>query len=141
MAITSREIRYPSSDGKSTIYARIWKSNTVSPKFILQIAHGMCEFIDRYTDFAHYICENGVCKEIIKLSQHDIKDLHINIDEEIKIVEKEDNISLAKNQIEAVKEAINNGVTIITGGPGTGKTTTINTIIKRFENNDQKVVL
>ena len=89
----------------------------------------------------YYICENGVCKEIIKLSQHDIKDLHINIDEEIKIVEKEDNISLAKNQIEAVKEAINNGVTIITGGPGTGKTTTINTIIKIFENNDHKVVL
>ena len=89
----------------------------------------------------YYICENGVCKEIIKLSQHEIKDLHINIDEEIKIVEKEDNINLAKNQIEAVKEAVNNGVTIITGGPGTGKTTTINTIIKIFENNDQKVVL
>ena len=89
----------------------------------------------------YYICENGVCKEIIKLSQYEIKDLHINIDEEIKIVEKEDNINLAKNQIEAVKEAINNGVTIITGGPGTGKTTTINTIIKIFENNDQKVVL
>ena len=89
----------------------------------------------------YYICENGVCKEIIKLSQHEIKDLHINIDEEIKIVEKEDNINLAKNQIEAVKEASNNGVTIITGGPGTGKTTTINTIIKIFENNDQKVVL
>ena len=30
---------------------------------------------------------------------------------------------------------------VITGGPGTGKTTTINTIIKIFENNDQKVVL
>ena len=89
----------------------------------------------------YYICENGVCKEIIKLSQHDIKDLHINIDGEIKIVEKEDEISLANNQILAVKEAVNNGVTIITGGPGTGKTTTINTIIKIFENNDQKVVL
>ncbi len=89
----------------------------------------------------YYICENGVCKEIVKLSQHEIKDLHINIDREIEIVEKEDNISLAKNQIEAVREAINNGVTIITGGPGTGKTTTINTIIKIFENNDQKVVL
>ncbi|KHS55599.1 MULTISPECIES: ATP-dependent RecD-like DNA helicase [Terrisporobacter] len=89
----------------------------------------------------YYICENGVCKEIVKLSQHETKDLHINIDEEIKIVEKEDEISLANNQILAVKEAINNGVTIITGGPGTGKTTTINTIIKIFENNDQKVVL
>lgn len=89
----------------------------------------------------YYICENGVCKEIVKLSQHETKDLHINIEEEIRIVEKEDEISLANNQILAVKEAINNGVTIITGGPGTGKTTTINTIIKIFENNDQKVVL
>ena len=89
----------------------------------------------------YYICENGVCKEIIKLSQHETKDLHINIEEEIKIVEKEDEISLAANQVLAVKEAINNGVTIITGGPGTGKTTTINTIIRIFENNEQKVVL
>lgn len=89
----------------------------------------------------YYICENGVCKEIVKLSQHETKDLHIDIEEEIRIVEKEDEISLANNQILAVKEAINNGVTIITGGPGTGKTTTINTIIKIFENNDQKVVL
>lgn len=89
----------------------------------------------------YYICENGVCKEIVKLSLHETKDLYINIDEEIKIVEKEDEISLANNQILAVKEAINNGVTIITGGPGTGKTTTINTIIKIFENNNQKVVL
>lgn len=89
----------------------------------------------------YYICENGVCKEIVKLSQYETQDLHINIDEEIKIVEKEDKISLANNQILAVKEAINNGVTIITGGPGTGKTTTINTIIKIFENNNQNVVL
>lgn len=89
----------------------------------------------------YYICENGVCKEIVKLSQHETKDLHINIEEEIEVVEKEDEISLANNQILAVKESINNGVTIITGGPGTGKTTTINTIIKIFENNDQKVVL
>ena len=89
----------------------------------------------------YYICENGVCKEIVKLSQHEIKDLHIDIDEEIKRVEKEENIQLANNQVLAVKEAINSGVTIITGGPGTGKTTTINTIIKIFENNDQKVVL
>lgn len=89
----------------------------------------------------YYICENGVCKEIVKLSQYETKDLHINIEEEIKIVEKEDEISLANNQVLAVKEAINNGVIIITGGPGTGKTTTINTIIQIFENNDQKVVL
>ena len=35
--------------------------------------------------------------------------------------------------VEAVKEAVRNGLLVITGGPGTGKTTTINTIIKYFE--------
>ena len=40
-----------------------------------------------------------------------------------------------------MKDAIENGVVIITGGPGTGKTTTINTIIKIFENNKKEVIL
>ena len=89
----------------------------------------------------YYMAENGVCREMIRLSQVDFEDLKINIDHEIKMIEREDGIKLAQNQIMAVKEAIEQGVVIITGGPGTGKTTTINTIIKVFENNDQKVVL
>lgn len=89
----------------------------------------------------YYVSENGVCKQIIKLSQAEFEDLYIDIDKEIKIVEKQENIKLATNQVLAVKEAIENGVVIITGGPGTGKTTTINTIIKIFENNSQEVVL
>ena len=89
----------------------------------------------------YYMSENGVCKQIIKLSQCEFDDLNINIDEEIRYIEEEENIKLAKNQILAVKEAINTGVLVVTGGPGTGKTTTINTIIKVFENNKKKVVL
>ena len=42
-------------------------------------------------------------------------------------------MDLDEHQVEAVKEAVRNGVLVITGGPGTGKTTTINTIIKYFE--------
>lgn len=89
----------------------------------------------------YFMAENGVCKEIIRLSQAEFKDLNIDIDEEIRSIEREDDIALAQNQIQAVKEAVEEGVVIITGGPGTGKTTTINTIIKVFENNGQKVVL
>lgn len=89
----------------------------------------------------YFMAENGVCKEIIKISQYEFDNLNIDIEEEIRIIEREDNITLAKNQILAVKESIENGVVIITGGPGTGKTTTINTIIKIFENNGQNVVL
>ena len=89
----------------------------------------------------YYMSENGVCKQIIKLSQCEFDDLNIDIDEEIRSLEEEENIKLASNQVLAVKEAINTGVLVITGGPGTGKTTTINTIIKVFENNKKKVVL
>ena len=42
-------------------------------------------------------------------------------------------MTLDEHQIEAVKEAVRNGVLVITGGPGTGKTTTINAIIRYFE--------
>ncbi len=41
----------------------------------------------------------------------------------------------------AVIEAVNHGLLIITGGPGTGKTTTINTIIKYFESENMEVIL
>ena len=89
----------------------------------------------------YYLSENGVCKQIVKLANAKLKDLNINVEEEIRLVEEEVDIKLATNQVKAVKEAIESGVIIITGGPGTGKTTTINTIIKIFENNNKNVVL
>lgn len=42
-------------------------------------------------------------------------------------------MTLDEHQVTAVKEAVRNGLLVITGGPGTGKTTTINTIIRYFE--------
>ena len=55
------------------------------------------------------------------------------IENKIKRIEKQTNMELDEQQICAVKEAVRNGLLIITGGPGTGKTTTINTIIRYFE--------
>lgn len=52
------------------------------------------------------------------------------IDEIISDIEKRDGIELDKEQKNAVYAAVNHGCTVITGGPGTGKTTTINTIIE-----------
>ncbi|CEO35575.1 SF1B family DNA helicase RecD2 [Paraclostridium sordellii] len=89
----------------------------------------------------YYLSENGVCKQIIKLAQSDFKYLNIDVEKEIEKVEEETGIKLADNQALAVKEAIKSGLVVITGGPGTGKTTTINTIIKVFENNEQEVLL
>ncbi len=55
------------------------------------------------------------------------------IEQVIRRIEKEEGIELDTMQRTAVREAVRNGVMIITGGPGTGKTTTINTLIKYFE--------
>lgn len=48
-------------------------------------------------------------------------------------IENRTGMQLDEHQQEAVTEAVRNGLLIITGGPGTGKTTTINSIIKYFE--------
>ncbi len=51
----------------------------------------------------------------------------------IQSIEQDTGMTLDELQAEAVKEAVTNGLMILTGGPGTGKTTTINTIIRYFE--------
>ena len=53
----------------------------------------------------------------------------------------EERIEPDELQIRAVVEAVNSGLLIITGGPGTGKTTTINTIIRYFEQEEMEILL
>ena len=54
---------------------------------------------------------------------------------------EEERIEPDELQIRAVVEAVNSGLLIITGGPGTGKTTTINTIIRYFEQEEMEILL
>lgn len=82
---------------------------------------------------AYYYAETNVCKNLIRLNEADLKPVQANVDELISITEHETGIELAEKQKNAVKSSLANGVCVITGGPGTGKTTTINTIIKIFE--------
>lgn len=56
-------------------------------------------------------------------------------------IENQFEIELEEQQRTAVAEAASNGLLIITGGPGTGKTTTINTIIKFFESEGMELLL
>ena len=62
---------------------------------------------------------------------YDVADAEI--EHRIHKIEKQTGMQLDEHQVSAVKEAVRNGLLVITGGPGTGKTTTINTIIRYFE--------
>ncbi|MBQ8200006.1 MAG: ATP-dependent RecD-like DNA helicase [Lachnospiraceae bacterium] len=54
------------------------------------------------------------------------------LEKRISAIEKEEQVSLDELQREAVRQSVKNSVFVLTGGPGTGKTTTINVIIKYF---------
>lgn len=76
--------------------------------------------------------ENNTAHMLKQLDvRYDVPDKEI--ESRIKRIEKQTHIELDEQQFLAVKEAVKNGLLIITGGPGTGKTTTINTIIHYFE--------
>ena len=56
-------------------------------------------------------------------------------------IQREEKLELDEMQLQAVAGAVENGLLIITGGPGTGKTTTINTIIRYFEEAGMEILL
>lgn len=64
-----------------------------------------------------------------------------NIEKEIKSCEQSDKITYADLQKEAITQALSQGMLVLTGGPGTGKTTTLNAIIKIMKNKGRKVML
>jgi exodeoxyribonuclease V alpha subunit len=92
-----------------------------------------------YLNYLYY-AQNYVSKKIIELSKNVI-DRSEKINEDIQKVEEDTNIKLAEGQKQAVIQSMESGVVVITGGPGTGKTTTINTIINILKNDSYEVVL
>ncbi|MCR5608934.1 MAG: ATP-dependent RecD-like DNA helicase [Lachnospiraceae bacterium] len=69
------------------------------------------------------------------------KDTEGEVSKKVKKITDRLDIELDEQQYIAVVESVRNGITIITGGPGTGKTTTINTIIKLFDSENLNVLL
>lgn len=99
------------------------------------------EEIEGVFTLPYLYAELGVTKKIVTLASSDYENLNINIVEEIKGFEKENNIKLANSQKEAVIGAFKHGIEVITGGPGTGKTTIINCIVDIFENAGMSVFM
>lgn len=88
----------------------------------------------------YFYAESNVAKKLLELSMAKTK-YKKSYETRIKNLEKEKNINLAEEQKLAIKEAMINGVLVITGGPGTGKTTTINTIIAMLKNEGYEIEL
>lgn len=63
------------------------------------------------------------------------------IRESLRRMQEQEDIELDELQTQAVVEAVNSGLLILTGGPGTGKTTTINTMIRYFEQEEMEILL
>jgi exodeoxyribonuclease V alpha subunit len=90
---------------------------------------------------AFFKAEAGTAKMLRDLSAVNSHRPVKNIDDKIDRFEEKHHIRLAGQQREAVNQAMQHGVVIITGGPGTGKTTTINCIIELLEQEGLSVEL
>lgn len=88
----------------------------------------------------HYYLELNTAKMLHDLNlKYDIAD--IMIDRRIGEIAKANGLELDEMQQKAVREAAKSGVLVLTGGPGTGKTTTINAMIQYFEAESMDIML
>ncbi|MCR1898236.1 ATP-dependent RecD-like DNA helicase [Irregularibacter muris] len=106
--------------------------------------HIKLEMIDEervYYSIAFYRAEEEVAWRIVALSMTESEENIIDLQDKINGVEKKNNILLAARQRQAIEESMDKGVLVITGGPGTGKTTIINSILDILEEMDEEVLL
>jgi len=91
--------------------------------------------------YNYYKAEKDIAEKLIIMDKtKNIKKIN-QFEKQLKIIEDKSKIELSDMQKEAIKAINENNVCIITGGPGTGKTTIIKTIIDLYKNNGMKAVL
>lgn len=90
--------------------------------------------------YSVYHTELAIAHRLFALKFEDMPDEKA-FDKDLHSIEKEENITLESMQREAVRASAGSGIVVITGGPGTGKTTTINTIIRYFERKGIDIML
>jgi len=88
-----------------------------------------------------YNTEQAISNKLIKLDNSQNSKRIKVIEEEIKKVETSNIIELSEKQIEVIKAVNEHNVVVITGGPGTGKTTIIKSIIEIYRKKNNKIVL
>jgi len=104
-------------------------------------------YIERYDTYSRiylspfYNAEAGAARKIAQLSSVEFRGDISDFEEKVSEVQSREGIVLAQNQKDAIKEALISGMLIITGGPGTGKTTIIKSIINLLTNESYDILL
>lgn len=95
---------------------------------------------DRIYAQQYYHIELDTARLLMELNLSGIEK-EASMERTLKAIEKETQVCLDDLQKEAVMQAASHGLFILTGGPGTGKTTTINAMIRYFEKQNLKIAL
>ncbi len=80
----------------------------------------------------NYQCEEYIAKKLLLLRNSVFSVDYLNALSFIELIERQNGIEYAKMQKKAIESVLMNGVTVITGGPGTGKTTIVKAVIQIF---------
>ena len=121
--------------------------NPLVENALIELAMNKQIIIKNYEDTACvflsylYHSEQAVARKLIDLASLYEQDAGVDVEKELEKTQKELKIELVEEQKEAVRHILTNGVTVITGGPGTGKTTTINAILHMLEKAGEDVLL
>lgn len=91
--------------------------------------------------YGYYKTECMIVRKIAEMTGEKPKTVAANVDAVIRKAESEGDVTLSAQQRDAVKNSLGHSVSIITGGPGTGKTTIINTLIKIMEEGGLEVAV
>jgi exodeoxyribonuclease V alpha subunit len=88
-----------------------------------------------------HVAESNVAKRLINLIEAPRQIIQIDVEKAIQWVQQAIGIELAEMQKETVRKTITSKVMVITGGPGTGKTTLVNCLIRILEKKGQRILL
>ena len=109
----------------------------VNDKTCMDFWHNKVEIV-MLTKYYRY--ESSVAQKLALLNGAIVKDI-LDVSQDIKHFEEKNHIHFHEEQINAITNSINSGVSIITGGPGTGKTTIIKCIIEILKQNGKEVLM
>jgi exodeoxyribonuclease V alpha subunit len=131
--------RSPTSDLAEGVYSDLRIPNlpkASTPTSELRTAFGPPVYLARF-----HSAEVGISSRLRLLFTYPKQLRLLNVEEALQWVQNTLRITLSVNQIEAVRDSISRKIMVVTGGPGTGKTTIIDAIIRIYRKMGQKVLL